>query len=118
MQIYKSTEQRNAVVEEYLWCIDAVIHANYALMQSAHMDYDDVYQWLALRLICAVANYDPAAGMLRQHIFCQLQYEMRNCKGSRRMYGLTEAPWNLRNAVLSLEQLEEQNPLWELQTAA
>lgn len=118
MRIYESVALRNAVVEEHLWCIDAVIRTNYVLMKAAHLDYDDVYQWLALRLIRAVSNYDPDEGSLRQHIFCQLQYEMRSCKGSQRLYGLTEAPWDLRNAVISLDHLKEQNPNWELQIAA
>lgn len=118
MRIYDSVALRNAVVEENLWCIDAVIRTNYILMRSAHLDYDDVYQWLALRLIRAVANYDPDEGSLRQHIFCQLQYEMLNCKGSQRMYGITEAPWGLRNMAISLEHLQETTPDWELQIAA
>ena len=80
MCIYHSVALRNAVVEENLWCIDAVIRKNHALMQSAHLDYDDVYQWLALRMIQAVATFDPDKGVLRQHLFAQLHYEIRICR--------------------------------------
>lgn len=118
MCIYEAIDLRNAVVEEHMWCIDAVIRANYALMEAAHLDYDDVYQWLALRLIHAVAKFDPAKGSLRQHIFAQLQYELLSCKGSARQYGLTEAPWDLRNAVISLEGLSESHCGWETRLVA
>ena len=51
--------QRNALVEKYLWCIDTVIRKNRPLMRAAQLEYDDVYQQLALRLIKAVAGFDP-----------------------------------------------------------
>lgn len=50
-----SVAQRNAIVVEHLWCINAVIRQNRALMRTAGLDYDDVYQQLAIRLIRAVA---------------------------------------------------------------
>ena len=39
-----SVEERNRIVVAYLWCIDCVIRQNYALVQAAHLDTDDVYQ--------------------------------------------------------------------------
>lgn len=118
MCIYETVEQRNEIVETHLWCIDAVIRANYALMQAARLDYGDVYQWLALRLIQAVSGFDPDKGTLRQHIFAQLQYELLSCKGSQRRYGFTEAPWDLRGTVVSLDALSAQDPFWEQKIAA
>ena len=114
MCIYESIDQRNAIVEQHLWCIDEVIRANHANMVAAHLDYDDVYQWLAIRLIQAVTNYDTDKGILRQHIFAQLRYELRSCWRSRRKYGLTQAPRHVRYAEVSLEALEEEDPDWEL----
>lgn len=52
-----SLTQRNELVEKYLWCIDTVIRKNRPLMRAAHLEYDDVYQQLALRLIKAVAGF-------------------------------------------------------------
>lgn len=75
--------ERNEIVKDYLWCIDSVIRQNYALIRAASLDRDDVYQALALRLIRAVAGYDPEKGVLRQHIFAQLKYELLNCKSAR-----------------------------------
>ena len=69
--------QRNALVEKYLWCIDTVIRKNRPLMRAAQLEYDDVYQQLALRLIRAVAGFDPQKGTLQQHIFAQLRMELQ-----------------------------------------
>ena len=51
--------QRNAIVENHLWCIKAVMKQNRALIRAAKLDTDDVYQQLALRLIRAVMSFDP-----------------------------------------------------------
>ena len=51
--------QRNAIVENHLWCIKAVMKQNRSLIRAAKLDTDDVYQELALRLIRAVMSYDP-----------------------------------------------------------
>ena len=60
--------QRNAIVENHLWCIKAVMKQNRALIRAAKLDPDDVYQELALRLIRAVMSYDPEKGDLEQHM--------------------------------------------------
>lgn len=54
--------QRNAVVEQHLWCIDTVMAQYAAFMQTEPVDPDDVYQSLAVRLIRAVNSYDPHKG--------------------------------------------------------
>lgn len=97
-----SIAERNRLVERHLHCIDKVIWRNRALMRAAHLDYDDVYQELAVRLIRCVETFDPEKGNLEQHINAQLQYELMNCKDSRRQYGFTHAPYDLRGAVVSL----------------
>lgn len=99
-----SIAQRNAIVEEHLWCIDCVIRKNRPLMVAAQMEYDDVYQQLAIRLIKAVAGFDPEKGRLEQHIFAQLRYELLNCKTARRLCGVTGAPKEFRREhILSLD---------------
>ena len=69
--------QRNAIVENRLWCINAVMKQNRAIIRAAKLDTDDVYQQLALRLIRAVMSYDPEKGNLEQHIFAQLRMELQ-----------------------------------------
>ena len=107
-----SIAERNRIVEENLYWIDRIIHRNWALLDAAHLDYDDVYQDLAIRLIRCVESYDPAKGKLDQHIMCQLQYEMLNCKDSRRRYGFTGAPYDLRGAVISLDAFREDSVVY------
>ena len=111
--------QRNALVEKYLWCIDTVIRKNRPLMRAAGLEHDDVYQQLALRLIKAVAGFDPQKGTLQQHIFAQLKYELFNCKSAYRICGLTGAPKDYRrDDMVSLDALSENCPLYERAMAA
>lgn len=102
-----SIAQRNKIVEAHLHCIDQVIAGNWLLMRAAHLDRDDVYQYLAVRLIRAVAGFDPEKGELEVHIKAQLQYEMLNCKSALRRYGLKDAPYDLRGAVVSIEKFRD-----------
>ena len=87
-----SLTQRNELVEKHLWCIDTVIRKNRPLMRAAQLEYDDVYQQLAIRLIKAVA-----------------------C----RLCGLTGAPKEYRKRdMVSLDALSESDPLYERAMAA
>lgn len=113
--------QRNSLVQEYLWCIDSVIKQNYSLIKAAHLDQDDVYQSLALRLIRAVELYDPnreGGKTLKNYIFMSLRFALRTCSSSRAQYGFREAPHYLPNAVVSISELEESDPCWESRIAA
>ncbi len=108
-----SVEQRNAIVVNYLWCIDSVIRQNYGLMLAARLDRDDVYQSLAMRLIRAVELYKPGAKGLKSYIFMHLKYELLNCKSTKARYGINGAPYDLRGIVVSMEALAEADPQWE-----
>lgn len=107
MKNHYSFDERNRIVEKHLPLIRKTILRNSTLMKAAHLDYDDVYQQLAIRLIRCVEGFDPAKGKLKQHIEAQLQYELLNCKNSYRRYGLTGAPRDLRGAVISLNDCHE-----------
>lgn len=114
-----SLAQRNALVEANLWCIDSVIRKNRPLMRAARLDYDDVYQQLAVRLIRAVAGFDPDKGNLQQHIFAQLRYELLNCKTAYRLCGMTGAPREFRKShIISIDALPEYSSLYEDALAA
>lgn len=114
-----SIAERNRIVEAHLYCIDKVIERNYALMRAAQLDYDDVYQQLAVRLIKAVAGFDPEKGLLKQHIYAQLQYEMLNCKAPRLLCGMTELPRDYRREnVVSFDEFLEESEFSCLQLAA
>ena len=114
-----SIAQRNAIVEAHLWCIDSILQKNRPLMRAARLEYDDVYQQLAIRLIKAVAGYDPDKGSLQQHIFAQLKYELLNCKAACRLYGMTGVPRDFRSSnIISLEAISEDSDLYEQALAA
>lgn len=114
-----SIAQRNAIVEANLWCIDNVIRQNRPLMRAARLEYDDVYQQLALRLIKAVAGYDPEKGRLEQHIFAQLKYELLSCKSAYRLCGMTGTPHSFRKShIISIDALSEDSSLYEETLAA
>lgn len=81
--------QRNAVVEQHLWCIDTVMAQYAAFMQTEPVDPDDVYQSLAVRLIRAVNSYDPRKGYLKEYILSQLKREMVRIRSTQAVYGLT-----------------------------
>lgn len=113
-----SIAQRNQLVEEHLWCIDCVIRNNRTLIIAARLDQDDVYQQLAVRLIKAVAGFDPEKGEFRQHIFAQLKYELLSCKSVRRLYGITGAPEDFRGGIVSIDAIQEKSPLYAQLAAA
>ena len=110
--------KRNALVEEYLWCIDSVIWLNNTLVVAAHLDREDVYQSLALRLIRAVERYDQAKGpTLKKYILDQLKYELLSCSSPQAKYGFTNAPHQLYDVVVSMDSLTERDPCWARQIA-
>lgn len=113
--------QRNSLVQEHLWCIDSVIKQNYSLIQAAHLDRDDVYQSLAMRLIRAVELYDPnneAGKTLKGYIFMSLRFALRSCSSAQAQYGFRNAPHYLPNAIVPISALEESEPYWEMRIAA
>ena len=94
--------QRNAVVEQHLWCIDTVMAQYAAFMQTEPVDPDDVYQSLAVRLIRAVNSYDPRKGYLKEYILSQLKREMVRIRSTQAVYGLTQAPANIGSTIVPL----------------
>lgn len=114
-----SIAQRNAIVEDHLWCIDSIIQKNRPLVRAARLEYDDLYQQLAVRLIKAIAGYDPEKGSLQQHIFAQLKYELLDCKAACRLCGMTGTPGDFRrSSILSLEAISEDSGLYDQALAA
>jgi len=114
-----TVSERNDLVEEYLWCIDSVIWKNRTMMAGAHLDREDVYQSLAVRLVKAVGRYDPSKGRsLKGYIFDQLKYELLSCSSPQAKYGFRDAPYRLYDAVVSMDSLAESDPYWESRIAA
>ena len=105
--------QRNAVVEQHLWCIDTIMAQYAAWMQTAPIDPDDVYQSLAVRLIRAVNSYDPCKGYLKEYILSQLKREMVRVRSAQAVYGLTQAPANIGSTIVPLTIAAQRESYWE-----
>lgn len=73
-----SIAQRNRVVEENLCCIDSVLRHHQGWVRQARLEYDDLYQSLAVCLILSVEEYDSSLGPLRPYLYRQLQEKLRN----------------------------------------
>lgn len=105
--------QRNAVVEQHLWCIDTVMAQYAAWMKAEPIDPDDVYQSLAVRLIRAVNSYDPRKGYLKEYILSQLKREMVRIRSTQAVYGLTQAPANIGSTIVPLTIAAQRESYWE-----
>ena len=109
-----SIVQRNALVEDHLWCINSFMEKNRKLVKATGMEHDDVFQQLALRLIKAVAGYDPDKGALQQRIFAQFKYELLDCKAAYRLCGITDAPKKFRKGnIISLDSITGDSEMCE-----
>ena len=103
-----SIDRRNEIVEQHLWCIEAVMDENAALIRAAHMDRDDVYQQLALRLIQAVAGCEMERFPVQEEIMHELHQEVFRCRSAQTLCGMTYLPSGFRRShVISLEVLTQ-----------
>ena len=78
-----SIAQRNRVVEENLCCIDTVLRRHQGWVRQARLEYDDLYQSLAVCLILSVEDLltqiiNDSQLELDAHLLEQLQEELRN----------------------------------------
>ena len=71
-----SIAERNRIVEQNLSCIDEVLKNHTKMIHRARLDFDDLYQDLAVRLIYVVGNCEPASGDLGQTIRRELRDEL------------------------------------------
>lgn len=103
----------------YVWNPETERREKKTMYCAIVVPYDDVYQQLALRLIKAVAGYDPEKGRLEQHIFAQLKYELLSCRSAYRLCGMTGTPHSFRKShIISIDTLSENSGLYEETLAA
>lgn len=86
-----SIAERNRIVEEQLCCVEAVMRRNHALIRAARLEYDDVYQDLAICLILCVEQFDPKKGSLRRYIRTRLCKELYDREEIRRVTSHAES---------------------------
>lgn len=94
-----SIAERNRIVEEHLCCIDAVMRRNHALIRAARLEYDDVYQDLAICLILCVEQFDPEKGSLRRYIrtkLCNALYDRKEIRrATSQAKGSADVHWQI-----------------------
>ena len=88
--------QRNAVVEQHLWCIDTIMAQYAAFMQTE-----------------PVNSYDPRKGYLKEYILSQLKREMVRIRSTQTVYGLTQAPANIGSTIVPLTIAAQRESYWE-----
>ena len=84
--------ERNRIVEENLTCIDQVLR-RLKWITLAHVDPDDLYQDLALRLILAVDSYHTEVGPLRPYLIHQLEQELTSSQEIQRLLKGENISW-------------------------
>lgn len=99
-----SIDQRNQIVEEHLWCISTVMRSNSALIRAAHMDWDDVYQQLAIRLIisffrCYMDKTEEFEALV--HIYWDREEERFGVFVPKQVVGKARISADLRGSALS-----------------
>ena len=85
--------ERNRIVEENLSCINQVLRRSRKWITLVHVDPDDLYQDLALRLILAVDSYRPEAGPLRPYLIHQLEEELQSSIEIQRLLNGENISW-------------------------
>ena len=87
--------------------IRRVMRRNLPLIHALRLEWDDVYQELAIAALHAIDSFDPKrAECIRAHIWMQLQYAILTIKRRNRPCGIT-CFGKQRPTVLSLEYTEE-----------
>lgn len=101
------TTTRNRVFMENEDLIKGIMRYNYPLIQAVRLEWDDVYQELAVAALNAINTFDPLrSSEIRAHIWMKLQYAILDIRRRHRPYGMTGAA-EPRPQVCSMERLDE-----------
>lgn len=97
--------ERNEIFMENVGMIRRVMKRNWTLICAMHLDWDDVYQELAMAALNAIETFDPMRSeCIQAHIWMKLQYAVLTIKRQHRPCGLTGFGNQQRPVVVSLEQ--------------
>lgn len=103
-----SIAERNRIVEEHLWCIDATLDRNARFLSVNRIEREDAYQHLAEQLICLAATLDAGAHSLSHQILGHLSEALYGYGSAFHLFGITEAPGNLEcGNMVSFEAMRE-----------
>lgn len=97
--------ERNNIFMENEDMINRVMRCNWPLICAMHLDWDDVYQELAMAALNAIDTFDPnRSDCIEVHIWMKMKYAMLTIKRQHRPCGLTGIGNRQRPVVVSLEQ--------------
>ena len=95
--------ERNDIFMDNVGMIRRVMRRNWALICAMRLDWDDVYQELAMAALNAIETFDPARSeCIQAHIWMKLQYAVLTIKRQHRpavslalaiSSGLSSCPW-------------------------
>jgi len=99
--------ERNEIFMDNADMIRRVMRRNWPLICAMRLDWDDVYQELAIAALNAIDTFDPMRSeCIQAHIWMKLQYAVLTIKRQYRPCGLTGYGSQPRPVVVSLEQSE------------
>lgn len=99
--------ERNEIFMDNEGMIHRVMRRNWPLIRAMHLDWDDVYQELAMAALNAIETFDPMRSeCIQAHIWMKLQYAILTIKRQYRPCGLTGFGKQPRPVVISLDQTE------------
>ena len=99
--------ERNEIFMNNEGMIRRVMRRNWALICAMRLDWDDVYQELAMAALNAIETFDPMRSeCIQAHIWMKLQYAVLTIKRQYRPCGLTGFGKQPRPVVVSLDQSE------------
>lgn len=110
------TMTRNQIFMENEDLISCVMRRNYPLLRALRLEWDDVYQELAVAMLNAINTFDPARSeCLQSHIWMKLQYAVLDIKRRCNPHGMTAMRNDPPPQFYSVELAEEQGcPLTNL----
>ena len=95
--------ERNRLFEEKEHLICMTMNKHSLLIYICHMDKNDVYQELAVRMLEALEKYDPAkCKSLEAYLMQRLKYRILQMKDGSKLYNMPFAPQR-GFSVLSLD---------------
>ena len=99
--------ERNEIFMDNEGMIRRAMRRNWALICAMRLDWDDVYQELAMAALSAIETFDPTRSeCIQAHIWMKLQYAVLDIKRQYRPCGLTCFSKQQRPVVVSLDQNE------------
>lgn len=99
--------ERNEIFMDNEGMIRRVMRRNWALICAMRLDWDDVYQELAMAALSAIETFDPTRSeCIQANIWMKLQYAVLTIKRQHRPCGLTGFGNRERPVVVSLDQSE------------